>query len=170
MEDSYVALAKESLETYIKTGHKMQKPDGLPQEMLDRQAGVFVSLKKHGDLRGCIGTIQAVTPSIADEIIQYAIVAGTEDPRFPPVKENELADLTYSVDVLDEPEPVTAPNQLDAKEYGVIVALGWKRGLLLPNLDGVDTPVEQIQIALQKADIRQNEPYELFRFRVVRHQ
>ncbi len=167
-EDSYVSLARLSLETYVKTGKRIKKPDGLPEEMRNR-AGVFVSLKKHGDLRGCIGTISATTPSIANEIIEYAVIAGTEDPRFPPVREDELPDLVYSVDILGEAEPAASVDELDAKEYGVIVTSGWRRGLLLPNLDGVDTPEQQISIALQKAGIHAGEPYKLERFRVVRH-
>jgi len=168
-EDPYVALARLTLETYIRTGKILSRPDGLPREMLDEKAGVFVSLKKHGQLRGCIGTIGPTCPCIADEIIQNAISAGTKDPRFNPVKENELDDIVYSVDVLGKPEPVDDISQLDVIRYGVIVSHGYKRGLLLPNLEGVDTVEQQIEIARQKAGIGRDEPYTLERFEVVRH-
>ena len=169
-EDPYVALARLTLETYIRTGKVISKPDGLPREMLEERAGVFVSLKKHGQLRGCIGTIGPTCPCIADEIIQNAISAGTKDPRFNPVRENELDDIVYSVDVLGKPEPVDDISQLDVIRYGVIVSSGYRRGLLLPNLEGVDTVEKQIEIARQKAGIRSDEPYTLERLEVVRHQ
>jgi AmmeMemoRadiSam system protein A len=137
--------------------------------MMEERAGVFVSLKKHGQLRGCIGTIGPTCPCIADEIIQNAISAGTKDPRFNPIKENELDDIVYSVDVLGKPEPVDDISQLDVIRYGVIVSYGYKRGLLLPNLEGVDTVEQQIDIARQKAGIGRDEPYTLERFEVVRH-
>lgn len=168
-EDPYVALARQTLETYIRTGKRIPVPDGLPREMLEERAGVFVSLKKHGQLRGCIGTIAPTCSCIAEEIIQNAISAGTEDPRFIPVREYELDDLVYSVDVLGKPEPVKDTSELDVIRYGVIVTSGYKRGLLLPNLEGVDTVEQQVEIAMQKAGIRKGEPYTLERFEVVRH-
>ena len=143
-------------------------PDDLPAWMTKERAGVFVSLHKNGELRGCIGTISACTENVASEIIALAIEAGARDPRFMPVSERELADLEYSVDVLSQAEPATM-QELDAKRYGVIVTSGHKRGLLLPNLEGVDTPAEQIFISLQKAGIREGEPYQIERFTVERH-
>jgi AmmeMemoRadiSam system protein A len=137
--------------------------------MTSSKAGCFVSLKKHGDLRGCIGTIYPTQDSIADEIINMAIQAGTRDPRFYAVKESELADLVYDVDVLYPPEPATK-EQLDVKKYGVIVSTKMKRGLLLPNLEGVDTVDFQLDIACQKAGIRNGEDYEIERFLVERHE
>lgn len=169
-EDPYVKLARASLEHYLTHRAFLQLPDGLPQEMLTRQAGVFVSLKKHDQLRGCIGTIFPGTANIAEEIIMNAVSSGTNDPRFPPVSREELADLVYSVDVLSPPEPIPSAEMLDMKRYGVIVSRDYRRGLLLPNLEGVDTVEEQITIALRKAGIREDEPYELERFEVVRHQ
>jgi len=169
-EDPYVKLARLSLETYIKTGEYLSLPDGLPKEMLNNKAGVFVSLKKHGSLRGCIGTIEAVTENIAMEIIRNAVSAGVEDPRFAPVREDELDEIIYSVDVLGKPEPVKDESELDVKRYGVIVSSGRRRGLLLPNLEGVDTVQQQIEIARKKAGIYKNEQVKLERFEVVRHQ
>lgn len=168
-EDAYVNLARLSLETYIKTGKYAKMPDILPSEMLKKRAGVFVSLKKYGNLRGCIGTISPVTDNIAEEILRNAVSAGVEDPRFPPVTEKELYDLVYSVDVLAEPEPIKSIDELDVKRYGVIVNSGRKRGLLLPNLEGVDAPEQQIDIAKKKAGIYANEIVKLERFEVVRH-
>jgi AmmeMemoRadiSam system protein A len=128
-----------------------------------------VSLKKHGRLRGCIGTISPVEPSVAEEIIRNAVSAGTGDPRFDPVEEDELDSLVYSVDVLGDAENISSMDELDAKRYGVIVTKGYRRGLLLPNLEGVDTPEQQVAIALQKAGIPANDKYSMERFEVVRH-
>lgn len=168
-EDSYVNLARQSLEAYVRSGGYIEEPDNLPEEMTKKRAGVFVSLKKYGQLRGCIGTISPVTGSIAKEIIRNAVSAGLEDPRFPPVGEEELDDLVYSVDVLSEAEPIDSMESLDVARYGVIVSAGRKRGLLLPNLEGVDTVEKQISIARKKAGIYDNEDIKLERFEVVRH-
>ena len=168
-EDAYVQLARETIETYVRTGEKIEVPDGLPQEMYEHQAGAFVSIKENGGLRGCIGTIQAVQASIAEEIIDNAISAAVRDPRFYPIEPEELDKLTISVDVLGETERIDSPDDLDVKRYGVIVTRGYKRGLLLPNLEGVDTVEEQIAIAKDKAGISAQEEVELERFEVVRH-
>lgn len=168
-EDAYVQLARRTIEEYIRRQHITPVPQGLPQEMYAGRAGVFVSIKKNGSLRGCIGTIQAVQGSIAEEIIHNAVSASTEDPRFPPVTADELDKLTISVDVLGEMEPIASPLELDVKRYGVVVTKGYKRGLLLPNLEGVDTIAEQIAIAKQKAGIGIMEEAQLQRFEVVRH-
>jgi len=133
------------------------------------RAGVFCSIKKNGQLRGCIGTIEPVRRNIAEEIIHNAIAAATDDPRFPEVRPDELRWLTYSVDVLGKPEPIEGMHQLDPKRYGVIVSSGHRRGLLLPNLEGVDTVEEQVRIARQKAGISRGENVSLQRFEVVRH-
>lgn len=168
-EDEFVRLARLSLETYIKIKERVKLPDGLSAELLKNRAGVFVSIKKYGQLRGCIGTISPVTDCVASEILRNAISSGTEDPRFPVVTEEELKELVYSVDVLSEAEPIKSIDELDVKRYGVIVNAGYKRGLLLPNLEGVDSPEQQISIALQKAGIKKDEAYTMERFEVVRH-
>ncbi|MCX7843743.1 MAG: AmmeMemoRadiSam system protein A [Clostridia bacterium] len=168
-EDAYVALARKTLETYVKEGRIINVPQGLPEEMIKEQAGVFVSIKKQGQLRGCIGTISPTKKNIAEEIIQNAISSGTRDPRFDPVEAEELEKLVYSVDVLMEPEPIDSMDQLDVIKYGVIVRAGNRSGLLLPNLEGVNSPEEQVSIALQKAGIRQGEKFEMERFEVIRH-
>ena len=169
-EDPWVRLARLSLETYVRTGKRMEHlPDGLPAGMTTKTAGAFVSLHAHGQLRGCIGTTGPTTASVAWEIVQNAVSAGARDPRFPPVGTGELDQLEYSVDVLGEPEPISSPAQLDVKKYGVIVSCGNRRGLLLPDLDGVDTVEQQIDIARQKGGISTQEKYTLGRFEVVRH-
>jgi AmmeMemoRadiSam system protein A/AmmeMemoRadiSam system protein B len=167
--DPYVSLAKMSLESFVRYGRRAEKPADLPPDMR-RRAGAFVSLKKFGRLRGCIGTIEPCREDLASEIIQNAISAGTEDPRFPPVTEDELDDLEYSVDVLGVPEEVAGAEELDPRRYGVIIQKGHRRGLLLPDLEGVDTVEKQLAIARQKAGISPGEAgVRLFRFTVERH-
>lgn len=169
-EDCYIRLARTTIDTYVRTGNIIDVPQDLDKEMPGCRAGVFVSIKEDGRLRGCIGTIQAVQTSIAEEIIANAISASTRDPRFSPIEPWELDRLTISVDVLGEKEKIDSPEQLDPKRYGVIVTKGHKRGLLLPNLEGVDTVEEQIAIAKRKAGIREDDPVELERFEVIRHE
>ncbi len=164
-----VKLARQSLESYV---HSRKKVSPGPEHaaLLRERAGAFVSLKKHGELRGCIGTTEATTDNLADEVIQNAISAGTQDPRFPPVEAAELGDLEYSVDVLGAAEPVQSLDELDPKVYGVIVAKDYRRGLLLPDLEGIDTVEEQVGIAKRKAGIRNSETgVKLFRFKVTRY-
>ena len=168
-EDAYTSLARLNAEHFVRTGQYIELPPDLPAELLSQQAGVFVSIKKQGRLRGCIGTIAPTQKHIAAEILKNSVSAACHDPRFEPIQPDELADLTYSVDVLAPAEPVSDPNDLDVLRYGVIVSSGYKRGLLLPNLEGVDTVEQQIDIARQKAGISQRENYKLERFEVVRH-
>ncbi len=168
--DAYVILAKDTIENYINEGKIINLPMTLPEEMYARKAGAFVSLHCFGMLRGCIGTISPTRPTVAEEIIQNAISAATRDPRFPPVTKDELSALEYSVDVLGEAEDISGEDELDVKRYGVIVSKGMKRGLLLPDLSGVDNTNEQISIAKRKAGIREEETgVRLQRFEVVRH-
>lgn len=167
--DAYVRLARASLESYIRTGETIAVPEDLPEEMLHTKAGAFVSIHKQGKLRGCIGTIMPTTESVAEEIIQNAVSASTRDPRFDAITEDELKWLEINVDVLGEPEDIDSPDQLDVKRYGVIVSKGFKRGLLLPDLEGVDTVEDQIAIAMQKAGIAPGTKVNLQRFEVIRH-
>ena len=167
--DPWVQLARQSLELYI-TNHKvLDIPSGLPSELLETRAGAFVSIHKHGQLRGCIGTIAPTRDTLAEEIIYNAISASTRDPRFQPIERDELDDLEINVDVLGPPESIESPGQLDVKRYGVIVTRGFRRGLLLPDLEGVDTVEQQISIARQKAGIGPKESIQLQRFEVIRH-
>ena len=168
-EDDWVRLARRTITEYVRNGRVIEVPEGLPAELYHQRAGVFVSIKEDGRLRGCIGTIQAVQASVAEEIIQNAVSASTRDPRFPPITADELERLVISVDVLGETERAASMADLDVKRYGVIVTKGAKRGLLLPNLEGVDTVEEQVSIARQKAGIGAWEDVELERFEVIRH-
>ncbi|MFC1495847.1 AmmeMemoRadiSam system protein A [Candidatus Margulisiibacteriota bacterium] len=168
MASDLVELAKRTIEEYIKTGKAINPPPAMTEEMKGK-AGVFVSLKKQGQLRGCIGTFAATTNNVAEEIIRNAIESATGDPRFSPVTGSELKDLEISVDVLTAPMPVGKIEELDARKYGVIVKEGMRRGLLLPNLDGVDTAEQQISICKRKAGIGENEAVELYKFEVRRY-
>ena len=163
-----VKLAKDTVETYIKEGKVINPPDELTPEMKET-AGVFVSLHKMDELRGCIGTFEPTTENVAEEIINNAVSSATRDPRFPAVAPDELEQLNYSVDVLTTPEPIDSKKQLDPKKYGVIVERGFQRGLLLPDLEGVDSVDYQIDICRQKAGIAPDEPIKLYRFEVKRY-
>ena len=161
-------LAKNTIETYVNTGEVISPPPKLTPEM-KQKAGVFVSLHRFSELRGCIGTFEPARENVAGEIISNAISSATRDPRFPPVAPEELEDLEYSVDVLTAPKPVKDEKELDPKKYGVIVECGFRRGLLLPDLEGVDTVAEQIDICCQKAGILPDEPVNLYSFEVNRY-
>jgi AmmeMemoRadiSam system protein A/AmmeMemoRadiSam system protein B len=164
------ALARRVIETFISTG-KLVDPPQPSTDILFARAGCFVSIKTHdGNLRGCIGTVEPVKETLAEELITNAVSAATRDPRFPQVRKNELPGLKYSVDVLSAPEPTTLAD-LDPKTYGVIVEdeNGVHRGLLLPNLEGINDASHQVDIASRKAGIAPGTPVKLFRFRADRY-
>lgn len=164
-----VALAQQAIELYVREGKTLPvREETLPSE-LKRAAGVFVCLKIKGSLRGCIGTFQPVEKTIAHETVRNAISAASCDPRFACVRREELPHIEYTVDVLTPPEPVSDEQALDPKQFGVIVQSGARRGLLLPDLEGVDTARMQVAIAMQKAGIAPGSPVQLFRFRVERY-
>lgn len=174
----YIKLAKQSIEYYLKTGSILKTPAGLPKEMLGKRAGVFVSIHKapkssadkEGELRGCIGTFLPTRKNIAGEIIHNAVSAATEDYRFPPITLNELPDLVFSVDVLSKPKAVAKDFPLNPRKYGLIVSgLDGRRGLLLPDIAGVNTPEEQISICKLKGGIGPEEKVSLAVFTVTRH-
>ena len=164
----FVELAKKTIETFVKEGTVIPPPSPLPPDMIQK-AAVFVSLKKHGELRGCIGTYLPASESLAAEIIANAISAATKDPRFSAVKEDELNDISYSVDVLSTPEKISDISELNPKKYGIIIVSGFRRGLLLPDLEGVDTIEEQIRITKMKAGILPHEKVKIYRFEVKRY-
>ncbi|SHG75472.1 uncharacterized protein, PH0010 family/AmmeMemoRadiSam system protein A/AmmeMemoRadiSam system protein B [Thermosyntropha lipolytica DSM 11003] len=166
-ESMPVRWARQVIESYVKKGVIPELPPDLASLKKERK-GAFVSLKKDGRLRGCIGTIFPCYDNLAEEIAYNAISAATRDPRFLPVEEDELEEIVYSVDVLEKPEPCTRED-LDPKKYGVIVSKGNRKGLLLPDLEGVDTVEEQLKIALQKAGIGEDEDYRIERFTVTRY-
>ena len=173
----YVRLARAVIEKYVRTNKRLKFPKELPEGLLEElpeeatkdRAGAFVSVHENGMLRGCIGTIGPVQDSIAEEIISNAISAVSRDPRFERVREDELDLLEINVDILGKPELIDGPDQLDVKRYGVIVSCGGRKGLLLPDLEGVDTVEEQIDIARRKGGISPDDDYKLQRFEVVRY-
>jgi len=170
--DHYLNLAKKTLENYLKKGKVITPPQDLPSEFNQKRAGCFVSLHtKDGDLRGCIGTYLPTKKNIAEEIINNAIAAACHDPRFLPVTSQELAKLEYSVDILTEPVLINKLTELDPKKFGVLVKTNDGRaGLLLPDLEGVETIDEQLTIACQKANIRWPvEQPQIYKFTVERH-
>ena len=162
-----VRIARATVERFVRTGEaplpaEVQAADGGP-------SGCFVSIHARGALRGCIGTIAPTAATLTEEIIRNAVSACSEDPRFDPVGPDELVALEFSVDVLEPSEPVSSRAELDPKKYGVIVTSGFRRGLLLPDLDGVDTVDAQLAIACRKAGIPPEGPFDIRRFRVTRH-
>ncbi len=168
-ESIQVQLARKSIVHFLERKQKMRSPGNLPEELTINRAGVFVSLKKDGHLRGCIGTFLPTQDNIALEIIENAVSAATRDPRFTPVNIDEVEKLDISVDILSPPEEVKDVSQLDPQKYGVIVNSGFKKGLLLPNLEGVDTAKDQLDIARRKAGIYPEEKVQLSRFEVKRY-
>ena len=169
----FVQLARRSIEAYVLEGTRIRPPRELPAEM-QKPAGAFVTIRRQGQLRGCIGTIEPVCDQVADEVIRNAILAATEDHRFPPISRSELPELEIKVDVLSEPEPVHSVEELDPKRYGLIIQSSshpLRRGLLLPNLDGIDTVERQVHwTRVHKAGITDpDEPVQMFRFEVRRY-
>jgi AmmeMemoRadiSam system protein A len=169
--DQHVRLAKDTIETYLETGKVISPPDNLPKEMLANQAGVFVSIhKKNGELRGCIGTFLSTKANIAQEIITNALASATQDPRFPSVTSVELPSLVYSVDILSLPRLATR-KEINPKKYGLIVSTeDGRRGLLLPDIPGVETPGQQFEICCHKAGISPKEKTKFEVFTVERHE
>jgi AmmeMemoRadiSam system protein A len=166
-ESFLVRIARKAIEQHLKFGRRVEVRE-IPPEF-NRRAAVFVSLKKGAALRGCIGTVEPSQPDLVREVVENAVSAATRDPRFDPVGPSEVQDLTISVDVLGELEPVSGLEELDPKRYGVVVSSGSGRGLLLPDLEGVDTPEQQVSIARRKAGISAGEPVRIERFEVIRY-
>jgi len=168
--DAYINLAKQAIAHFLENGKIMSLPQDLPQEFYQKRAGVFVSLHaKDGELRGCIGTMTPTQPNLGTEIIANAIAACSRDPRFFPLTKEELADLEIFVDILSAPEQIPDLTNHDPKKYGLIAKADSRTGLLLPDLEGIDTAKQQLKIVLQKGGIREDEEYTMFRFSVERH-
>jgi AmmeMemoRadiSam system protein A len=167
----YAKLARYTIEKFIREEKVVDEvPEWVDKELYQKKAGVFVSIHlKNGDLRGCIGTIEATQDNLVREIVHNAISAAVRDPRFPPLTEDELNNIVVNVDILSPPEPVTSISELDPKIYGVIVKSGYRRGLLLPDLEGVEDVETQLSIVLQKAGISPQENYEIYKFKVERY-
>ncbi|MEG1905560.1 MAG: AmmeMemoRadiSam system protein A, partial [Bacteroidales bacterium] len=154
----------------LKAHFEGRQPERIPDEVLRQQAGCFVSLHNPDEsLRGCIGTIMPTKATLEEEIKTNAISAAFMDPRFDPLQKGELEDLVISVDVLGEPESISSFDELDPKVYGVIVSAGNKRGVLLPDLPGIDKVEQQLHIAMQKAGIADGTPIAVHRFKVHRY-
>lgn len=165
----YAALAKKAVQEYITRRKILHPPDELPADM-KQKAGVFVCLKIGNELRGCIGTFTPASGNLHDEIVRNAVAAATQDPRFCPLPETELEAVSYSVDVLSTPERIKDLLELDPQKYGVLVVKGARRGLLLPDLEGVDTVEDQLRIAKMKACLDPAEDdVEIFKFSVERY-
>jgi AmmeMemoRadiSam system protein A len=166
-----VELARKTIEMHVREGRTPRPPEDLVAS-LKRRAGAFVSIHAHGQLRGCIGTIEPTQGNVVEEVIANAVSAATRDPRFPAITSPELPDLDIKVDILGEPEPVNGLDDLDPRRYGVIVQSStdpWRRGLLLPDLEGVNTAEDQVAIARRKAWLRPGDPVQLYRFEVERY-
>lgn len=169
----YSALAKRALQHHLETGAILTPPQDLPAAMLKKRAGVFVTIEKGEELRGCIGTFLPVCSNLAQEIIRNSIAAGTQDYRFSPVQREELDLLSFTVSLLSTPEKVDSLDDFDTRKYGMIMEspLTKRRGLLLPNLPGVNTPDQQIEICRQKGGIGPDtEEITLYRFTVIKYQ
>ncbi len=169
-EHPLVQLARKTIDAYVRTSRKI-KPEDAPEPIEGEPAGAFVTLHTAStrELRGCIGTIQPTEDSLAQEVINNAISAATRDPRFRPVTPAELEDLVIDVSVLYPPEPIESINQLNPKVYGVIVQRDWRRGLLLPDIEGINDSETQVRYARLKGGIAQGEKVDLYRFKVEKY-
>ncbi len=167
----FVSLAVEAIQAFVREQRVLDPGEGLFAEIPDahRPAGAFVSLKRAGELRGCIGTVEPTKGSLIAEIIHNAISAATRDPRFPAVQASELNDLVVSVDVLSAPQPVLDFSELNHRRYGLVVRSGGRQGVLLPDIEGINSEGEQLAVVRQKAGITQADAADLFRFEVVRY-
>ena len=167
----FVQLAIDAVAAYVQDCRVLTPPESLLEQFPDlrRRAGVFVSLKRRGELRGCVGTLEPAQVNIALEIVENAIGAALRDPRFRPLAEEELVELATSVDILRPPVRVTGLEELDVQRFGVIVQFGSKRGLLLPDIEGIRSVEEQVRVARKKGGIGDVDPVELYRFEVERY-
>jgi len=167
--DIYAKLARMAIERYVTSGTKLTLGNDWPKVFFTKKSGVFVTINKDGDIRGCMGSIRPMTASLGNEIIASAITAASLDDRFPKIRKDELPFLSIAVDILSSPIPILSITDLDPKIYGVVVEYGEKRGALLPNIPGIDTPEEQVLTAMYKARIPEKEDVALYRFSVIHH-
>jgi len=165
----FVALAHNSIQTYLESGHTLAVPANLP-DALHQPGAVFVSLHMaDGDLRGCRGTLTPTEPTLAEAIIKTAVASATDDPRFQPMILPEMEGLQIKVDVLSEMEPVTDISLLNEKIYGVLIQSGNRRAVLLPDIAAVNSVEQQLMLVRRKAGLSQTEPANLYRFTVTRY-
>ncbi len=166
-----VTVASEAIRVFVEEQRELDLSVESSTEILRTtpSSGVFVCLKRAGELRGCIGTTEPTKPTLLEEVISNAIAAATRDPRFPPVQSSELEELRVSVDVLSRPELVTDFTLLDHRRYGVVARAGGKHGVLLPDIEGIYSVEEQLTVVRQKAGLAAEEVAEFFRFEVTRY-
>ncbi len=169
-KNPFLKLARKAVKEYVNSGRVIEPSSKLPSELLDKKAGVFVTIKKKGELRGCLGTYLPVRDNIAEEIVNNAVAACSKDHRFPPVRKEELSGLKFEVYILEEPEKVEDISFLDPKKYGVLVKKGLRSGLLLPGLEEIETPEEQLAIVCRKAGLSSSNEVEIFRFRAEKYE
>ena len=168
-EEKFITdLARKAVEEYIVSGKETEIEEAELPDILKKEAGVFVTLKKDGNLRGCMGTFRPVQKNAAYEIISNAMTAAENDPRFPELRKEELNEIKISVDILSEPEQVRDISELDPKKYGILVKGGHQTGLLLPDLEGIDTAKKQLNTAKRKAGLREDADVKIYRFTVSR--
>lgn len=168
-KNNYITnLAREAIENYIISGKEVEINEAEVDNFLKKPAGVFVTLKKENELRGCMGTFRPVQKNAAYEIVSNAMTAAENDPRFPAVQKEELSQIEISVDILSDPEKISSEDDLDPKKYGVLVQGGHQTGLLLPELEGIDTVEKQINVARKKAGLASTSEIEIYRFTVSR--
>lgn len=169
--DAYQQLAKDAILGFIKNPQEIFKyPNYLPIVMKQKKSGVFVSLHKKNNLRGCIGTLEATQPNIALEIVVNAISAGLNDPRFEPVTENELPEIDFTIDIINPLEEIHSITDLNPNIYGIYIEKKQNKAMLLPKLEGIDTINKQIDLVLKKAQIKEGiYGCKLFRFTTERH-
>ena len=169
-EDEYVKLARRAVEELILKDKKYEITEDIPKELLNRKAGVFVTIKTGRQLRGCVGTLTAEKENIAEEIIQNAMNSAGNDPRYAHIEKDELDRMEITVDVIGEFEEIFTDDMLDVHKYGVCITKGRKKGFLLPNQTGLETTEQQVTIAKQSAGLRPRDKAKMERFEVVRHQ
>jgi AMMECR1 domain-containing protein/aromatic ring-opening dioxygenase LigB subunit len=129
--------------------------------------GVFVTWRHHGELRGCIGTLALEGAAVDHVVAEYAVAAASRDARFAPVASvDEARWIKPEISLLQASLPVHDLRDLDPKVWGIEVSRGQRRGVLLPDLDGVETVTEQLHNAKSKAGIAVDEDCAIRRFRV----
>jgi AmmeMemoRadiSam system protein A len=171
-DKQYTALARQAISHWLKTNIILDIAElELPATLTEHRAGVFVTLHKNGDLRGCIGTFKPTKKNIAEEIAANAISAAFCDTRFQPLEKKELDQVKIEVSVLKPRQEIKSKEELDPKKYGLIIETPEKKcGLLLPDIEGIETVDQQIELASQKCGVEYSkEKHKLYRFTVEKH-
>lgn len=169
LENDYIRLARDTVEFFVKN-KKRPFFDRNKYNIPFKSAACFVTLKNESGLRGCIGSAYPLRQDLFQEIIENAISVCDKDDRFEEVDESELSELFISVDVISEPQKVGGILDLNPKKFGIVVETKEKQGVLLPEIEGIRTPSDQLRLALKKAGIDEYEEYTIKRFTVERHE